>query len=103
MANRDHVQSVQITMAEAFDVAGRGSFYDRTGAIRDVVQNHMLQVLATVLADPPASGGHSEWRNEKAKLVGALRRKRSMLASAEVSRRRSRTPTGGSAPPPRWR
>ena len=46
--------SVQITMAEAFDVADRGSFYDRTGAIRDVVQNHMLQVLASVLADPPA-------------------------------------------------
>ena len=68
-----HVESVQITMAEAFDVADRGSFYDRTGAIRDVVQNHMLQVLATVLADPPASGGHSEWRTEKAKLVGALR------------------------------
>ena len=40
-------------MAEAFDVADRGSFYDRTGAIRDVVQNHMLQVLASVLADPP--------------------------------------------------
>jgi glucose-6-phosphate 1-dehydrogenase len=68
-----HVASVQITMAEAFDVADRGRFYDRTGAIRDVVQNHMLQVLATVLADPPASGGHGEWRNEKAKLVGALR------------------------------
>ena len=48
-----HVESVQITMAEAFDVADRGRFYDRTGAIRDVVQNHMLQVLATVLADPP--------------------------------------------------
>ena len=44
-------------MAEAFDVADRGSFYDRTGAIRDVVQNHMLQVLASVLADPPAGGG----------------------------------------------
>jgi glucose-6-phosphate 1-dehydrogenase len=41
-------------MAEAFDVSDRGSFYDRTGAIRDVVQNHMLQVLATVMADPPA-------------------------------------------------
>ena len=68
-----HVQSVQITMAEAFDVADRGPFYDRTGAIRDVVQNHMLQVLATLLADLPASGGHREWRDEKAKLLGALR------------------------------
>jgi glucose-6-phosphate 1-dehydrogenase len=73
LLNNTHVESVQITMAEAFDVSDRGQFYDRTGAIRDVVQNHMLQVLATVLADPPASGGHSEWRNEKAKLVGALR------------------------------
>ncbi len=53
LLNRDHVDSVQITMAEAFDVSDRGSFYDRTGAIRDVVQNHMLQVLASVLADPP--------------------------------------------------
>ena len=44
-------------MAEAFDVADRGRFYDRTGAIRDVVQNHMLQVLATVLADPPDGAG----------------------------------------------
>ncbi len=53
LLNRDHVESVQITMAEAFDVSDRGSFYDNTGAIRDVVQNHMLQVLASVLADPP--------------------------------------------------
>jgi glucose-6-phosphate 1-dehydrogenase len=73
LLNNTYVESVQITMAEAFDVADRGQFYDRTGAIRDVVQNHMLQVLATVLADPPASGGHGEWRNQKAELVGALR------------------------------
>jgi glucose-6-phosphate 1-dehydrogenase len=71
--NRDHVESVQITMAEAFDVADRGSFYDRTGAIRDVVQNHMLQVLASVLADPPAARGHDAWRKEKGKLIGTLR------------------------------
>jgi glucose-6-phosphate 1-dehydrogenase len=60
-------------MAEAFDVSDRGSFYDRTGAIRDVVQNHMLQVLASVLADAPAARGHDAWRKEKAKLIGALR------------------------------
>jgi glucose-6-phosphate 1-dehydrogenase len=53
LLNRDHVQSIQITMAEAFDVADRGRFYDRTGAIRDVLQNHLLQVLASVLAEPP--------------------------------------------------
>src|SRR5262249_25160497 len=58
----DHVESIQITMAEAFDVSDRGRFYDRTGAIRDVVQNHMLQVLATVMADPPDGQGLSQWR-----------------------------------------
>ena len=67
LLNRDHVESVQITMAEAFDVADRGRFYDRTGAIRDVVQNHMLQVLATVLADPPdGSGLDDSWLDAKA-------------------------------------
>jgi glucose-6-phosphate 1-dehydrogenase len=72
LLNRDYVESVQITMAEAFDVSDRGRFYDRTGAIRDVVQNHMLQVLATVLAEPPGAGLAS-WRESKAKLVSSLR------------------------------
>ena len=71
--NRDHVESVQITMAEAFDVSDRGSFYDRTGAIRDVVQNHMLQVLAAVIADVPARVGHGEWRDARTDLMSALR------------------------------
>ena len=74
LLNRTHVESVQITMAEAFDVADRGRFYDRTGAIRDVVQNHMLQVLATVLADPPdGSGLDDSWLDAKARVVAALR------------------------------
>ena len=72
LLNRNYVQSIQITMAEAFDVADRGSFYDKTGAIRDVVQNHMLQVLATVLADPPDGTGLDSWRAAKAQVVGAL-------------------------------
>jgi len=59
-------------MAEAFDVADRGSFYDKTGAIRDVVQNHMLQVLATVLAEPPDGNGLDSWIASKSQLVGAL-------------------------------
>ena len=63
------MQSIQITMAEAFDVADRGSFYDKTGAIRDVVQNHMLQVLATVLADPPDGSGLASWRDSKSRLI----------------------------------
>jgi len=73
LLNREHVQSIQITMAEAFDVADRGPFYDRTGAIRDVVQNHMLQVLATVMADPPDGHGLSPWRDAKSRLVAAIR------------------------------
>src|SRR5262249_59660130 len=61
LLNRNYVERIQITMAEAFDVADRGRFYDRTGAIRDVVQNHMLQVLATVLAEPPDGQGLGSW------------------------------------------
>ena len=72
LLNRTYVQSIQITMAEAFDVADRGSFYDKTGAIRDVVQNHMLQVLATVLAEPPDGNGLDSWIASKSQLVGAL-------------------------------
>jgi len=72
LLNRTYVESIQITMAEAFDVSDRGSFYDRTGAIRDVVQNHMLQVLATVMADPPDGEGLSNWRDSKARLISSL-------------------------------
>jgi glucose-6-phosphate 1-dehydrogenase len=81
LLNRTYVESIQITMAEAFDVADRGRFYDRTGAIRDVVQNHMLQVLATVLADPP-SGLDDSWLDAKARVVAALR----PLTTADVVR-----------------
>jgi glucose-6-phosphate 1-dehydrogenase len=73
LLNREHVASVQITMAEAFDVADRGHFYDATGAVRDVVQNHMLQVLATALADPPDGSGLDSWLDAKARIVSALR------------------------------
>ena len=73
LLNRTYVESIQITMAEAFDVADRGRFYDRTGAINDVVQNHMLQVLATVLAEPPDRPGLADWRDAKSRVVAALR------------------------------
>ena len=73
LLNRTYVESIQITMAEAFDVADRGRFYDRTGAIRDVVQNHMLQVLATVLAEPPDRPGLADWRDAKSRVISALR------------------------------
>ena len=72
LLNRTYVESIQITMAEAFGVSDRGSFYDRTGAIRDVLQNHMLQVLATVMADPPEGEGLNNWRDSKARLVESL-------------------------------
>jgi glucose-6-phosphate 1-dehydrogenase len=70
--NRTHVDNIQITMAEKFDVADRGRFYDQTGAIRDVVQNHMLQVLATVLAEPPSGSGLDSWLDAKYQAVKAL-------------------------------
>jgi glucose-6-phosphate 1-dehydrogenase len=73
LLNRTHVADVQITMAEAFDVADRGRFYDRTGAIRDVVQNHMLQVLASVMADPPHGAGLGSWLDAKSQVLAALR------------------------------
>lgn len=72
LLNRSHVQSIQITMAENFDVADRGAFYDKTGAIRDVLQNHLLQVLASVLAEPPDSRGIDTWRSSKSEIVSAL-------------------------------
>jgi len=72
LLNRNYVHSIQITMSEAFDVADRGRFYDRTGAIRDVLQNHMLQVLATVLAEPPGGRGLGSWGDAKHAVVSAL-------------------------------
>ncbi|HSZ38923.1 MAG TPA: glucose-6-phosphate dehydrogenase (NADP(+)) [Trebonia sp.] len=72
LLNRQYVESIQITMAEEFDVSDRGRFYDRTGAIRDVLQNHMLQVLATVMAEPPSGSGLVDWRASKQRLVSSL-------------------------------
>jgi glucose-6-phosphate 1-dehydrogenase len=70
--DRTHVRSVQITMAEAFDVSDRGRFYDRTGAIRDVVQNHMLQVLSLVLMDPPREAGLPSLRDQRSAVITSL-------------------------------
>jgi glucose-6-phosphate 1-dehydrogenase len=72
LLNRNHVQSIEITMAEAFDVSDRGAFYDKTGAIRDVLQNHLLQVLASVLAEPPDNRGIDAWRSSKSEVIGAM-------------------------------
>lgn len=66
--NRHYVASVQITMAEAFGVEGRGSFYDQVGAIRDVVQNHMLQVVALLAMEPPTSTYSESLHDEQVKV-----------------------------------
>ena len=71
--NRNYVASVQITMAETFGVQGRGAFYDEVGAIRDVVQNHLLQVMALLAMDAPAGRDPEAMRAEKLRLFRAMR------------------------------
>ena len=70
--NRSYVQSVQITMAEEFGIKGRGKFYDDVGAIRDVVQNHLLQVVGFVAMEPPTSFYPEALRDEQAKLFRTI-------------------------------
>ena len=71
--NRNHVESVQITMAEDFGVQGRGAFYDETGTIRDVVQNHLFQILANLAMEAPARTDSESIRDEKVKVLKAIR------------------------------
>jgi glucose-6-phosphate 1-dehydrogenase len=70
--NRKFVRSVQITMAENFGVQGRGAFYDQTGTIRDVIQNHLFQVLANIAMEPPARIDSESMRDEKAKVLKSI-------------------------------
>jgi glucose-6-phosphate 1-dehydrogenase len=70
--NREHIESVQITMAEDFGVQGRGVFYEQTGTIRDVVQNHLLQVLTHLTMEPPANLDSESVRDEKVKVLKAI-------------------------------
>jgi glucose-6-phosphate 1-dehydrogenase len=72
MFDRDHVEHVQITMAERFGVQGRGRFYEETGAIRDVIQNHMLQLVSILAMDPPVGEDVEAIRDEKARLLRAI-------------------------------
>ncbi len=71
--NRDHIRSIQITMAEDFGVEDRGRFYDEVGTLLDVVQNHMLQVVANLTIDPPTGEDHDAVRDRKAELLRAVR------------------------------
>jgi glucose-6-phosphate 1-dehydrogenase len=70
--NRLFVESVQITMAEAFGIEGRGRFYEEAGAVRDVLQNHLLQVMALLAMEPPAAASAEGLRDEKAQVLGAI-------------------------------
>jgi glucose-6-phosphate 1-dehydrogenase len=70
--NRTYIESVQITMAEDFGVQGRGGFYDQTGTIRDVVQNHLFQVLSNLTMEPPARLDSESVRDEKVKVLKAI-------------------------------
>ena len=70
--NRNYVESVQITMAEDFGIQGRGAFYDATGAIRDVVQNHLFQVLSNLAMEPPARMDSESLRDEKVKVLKSI-------------------------------
>ncbi len=71
--NRNFVASVQITMAEKIGVAGRGRFYEETGAVRDVIQNHLLQIMALLTMEPPVNTEGEALRDEKVKVLKAVR------------------------------
>jgi glucose-6-phosphate 1-dehydrogenase len=70
--NRNHIESIQITMAESFGVQGRGAFYDATGAFRDVVENHLFQVLSLLAMEPPARTDSESIRDETVKVLKAI-------------------------------
>ena len=70
--NRDHIDSVQITMAEDFGIKGRGKFYDEVGCIRDVIQNHLVNVLQLLAMEPPVSGSSEDLVDEKVQILKAI-------------------------------
>jgi glucose-6-phosphate 1-dehydrogenase len=69
----EHVECIQVTMAETFGVKGRAKFYDTVGAVRDVVQNHMLEVIACLTMDLPVEGGHAALRQARSRLLAQVR------------------------------
>ena len=70
--NRNYIESVQITMAEDFGVQGRGAFYDQTGTIRDVIQNHIFQIMCNLAMEPPARNDSESQRDEKVKVLKSI-------------------------------
>jgi glucose-6-phosphate 1-dehydrogenase len=103
--NRVHVESVQITMAEKFGVEGRGRLYEELGAVRDVVQNHLLEVLAILAMEPPVGAGSEALRDEKTKVLRAVQhpeRRGIVRGSTRATGARTASPrTPTSRPTPR--
>ena len=80
--NRNYIESVQVTMAEEFGVEGRGAFYDQTGAIRDVIQNHIFQIISNLAMEPPVSIDGESLRDEKVKVLRAMQ----TIAAGDLAR-----------------
>ncbi len=91
--NRDHIDHIQITVAESIGIEGRGPYYEESGALRDMVANHMLQVLSLVAMEPPVALDASAVRDEKVKVLRAIH----PLNTAEVARRTVRGQYGPGA------
>ena len=87
-----YVENVQITMAESFGVDGRGKFYEETGVIRDVIQNHLFQVLSLLAMEPPSSIGAEAIRDEQAKVLRTVGRRDPTWCSASIAAT-ARSPT----------
>ena len=94
--NRDRIQCVQITMAENFGVEDRGSFYDPVGALRDVVQNHLLQLIGLFAAEPPSVADADGLRDKRAEVFRAIPVDRSRALCARAVRRLSLHQRGAS-------
>ncbi len=100
--NRNFIASVQITMAEEFGVESRGKFYDSVGALKDVVQNHLLQIVAFLAMEPPAGADARSLRDEKVKLLRQVQTHPARAAGAgAVPRLRRRGRVSRAAPTPR--
>lgn len=96
--NRHYIDHVQITAAETLGMEGRGKFYDRTGALRDMVPNHLFQLLAMVAMEPPAAFDADSLRNEKTKVLRAIRTADATQAAAQSVRGQYQAAPDGSAP-----
>ncbi len=101
--NRDHIDHVQITVSETLDVEARGKFYDRTGALRDMVPNHLFQLLALTAMEPPARFDADRVRTEKAKAIEAIRPLTHEEVCAHVVRAQYAAGTAGGRNVPAYR